>query len=96
VLSSPSGMTVSTRDPGRSDTDDRADAKGPPPSAPLPAPSWDPANRAIFLLASGLTSTEPDAAHTLPVSLSQAEGCVGGRHTDHVTVYNDCELVIRL
>jgi hypothetical protein len=47
------------------------------------------ANRAIFLLASGLTSTEPDAAHTLPVSLSQAEGCVGGRQTDHVTVYND-------
>jgi hypothetical protein len=95
VLSSPSGMTVSTRDPGRSDTDDRADAKGPPPSPSRPAPSWDPANRAIFLLASRLTM-EPDAPHTLPVSLSQAEGCVGGWQTDHVTVYNGCELVIRL
>ena len=96
VLSSPSGMTVSTRDPRLSDTDDRADAKGPPPSPPRPAPSWDPANRAIFLLASGLTSTGPDAGHRLPVSLSQAEGCVGGRQTDHVTVYNGCEPVIRL
>ena len=37
VLSSLSGMTVSTRDPGRSDIDDRADAKGPPPSPPRPA-----------------------------------------------------------
>jgi hypothetical protein len=48
VLSSPSGMTVSTRDPGRSDTDDRADAKGPPPSPPRPAPSWDPPTERYF------------------------------------------------